>query len=69
MGYFSTNSAICLTVAASPYIMSPLSSNVSNKELVGNSGGPALRSENCYNKNEEIAESKTEQVFVRKQLS
>lgn len=66
--YFTINSTICLTAAASPYILILLSNTISNEKLVGNSEGPMLSSESCYDNGKEMMESKTKRMSIRKQL-
>lgn len=69
MGYSATSLAICFTVAAFPYTLTPLSSTVSNKESVGKSKDLALKSDNGCDKRKKVAESIAACLSIKKQLS
>lgn len=68
ISYSNTNSAICLIVAALPYILTPLLSTVSKEKLVDNSKGLALWPESYCNKGGELAVFRAKWALIRKKL-
>lgn len=67
--YSATRLAICLTAAASPYTLTPLSNTISMEGSVAKKGELPLQLRGWYDKGEEVATSRVNWVLVRKQLS
>lgn len=69
VGYFATSLAICSMIVVSLYILTLLSSIVSNKKSERKSRSPVLKFDSSYNKGEKIAESIAAYLSMKKQLS
>lgn len=69
MEYFATSLTICSLIATSLYILTPLSSTISNKKSEGKSRNPVLKFDSSYDEGEKVAESIAACLFVKKQLS